>query len=322
MVKPATPHNETRRLKALKALNILNSQPEDRFDRITQIACRLFDVPISLVSLVDQDRQWFKSRQGLDATETPRDVSFCAHAILDSEIFVVEDTASDERFCDSDLVTGGPEIGFYAGYPLTSPTGFRLGTLCIIDHKPRTFSEDDAAMLRQLGQMVEHELFTLTLATTDELTMLTNRRGFYMVANKMLALARRDGRNVVLMVFDLDNLKPINDTHGHAAGDRALADFASDLSKVFRESDLIARMGGDEFSVLLSDVRRIEAESPIKRLRKQIGARNQSMPQAANLEFTVGVARFDAGRHSGISDLYAEADQLMYAGKQSKKSTA
>lgn len=155
---PLLPENELQRLAALKALAILDTEAEPRFDRITRLAQQLFQVPIALVSLVDANRQWFKSRQGLDATETPRDISFCGHAILDEAVFMVNNTQEDPRFADNPLVCGAPDIRFYAGAPLHSSSGHRVGTLCIIDRHPRSFSAAELMGLRDLADCVEVEL--------------------------------------------------------------------------------------------------------------------------------------------------------------------
>ncbi|MDH3460804.1 MAG: GAF domain-containing protein, partial [Burkholderiaceae bacterium] len=158
MKKPDTPANEPVRLAALCALDMLDTPAEERFDRITRVAQRHFGVQIALVSLVDADRQWFKSRQGLAALETPRDVSFCGHAILSEDVFYVPNALQDPRFADNPLVTGGPEIRLYAGAPLRAPGGERVGTLCVIDSRPRELSTEDFAMLRDLADGVEAEL--------------------------------------------------------------------------------------------------------------------------------------------------------------------
>ncbi|MGB5339994.1 MAG: GAF domain-containing protein, partial [Gammaproteobacteria bacterium] len=157
MQTPEKPADEVSRIDTLRALNILDTSPEERFDRLTRLAKRLFGVPIALVSLVDEDRQWFKSCQGLTASETPRDISFCGHAILGDDIFLVSNAALDERFHYNPLVTNEPHIRFYAGCPLTVPNGSKLGTLCIIDREPREFSEDDMELLRDLTRMAEQE---------------------------------------------------------------------------------------------------------------------------------------------------------------------
>ena len=158
MKKPDVLANEPARVSALRGLGILDTPPEERFDRITRIAQRVFNVPIALVSLVDSDRQWFKSCQGLPVSETPRDISFCGHAILGSGIFVIPDALNDERFADNPLVSGEPKIRFYAGCSLTGQDGLKLGTLCIIDRSPRTFTDTELQTLSDLAHLVEREL--------------------------------------------------------------------------------------------------------------------------------------------------------------------
>lgn len=158
MKKPDIPKNEDKRQTALCALNVLDTPAEERFDRITRRAQQHFNVPITLVSLVDAERQWFKSRQGLDAPETPRDVSFCGHAILSNNIFYIPDAHEDPRFADNPLVTEPPHARFYAGAPLRAPNGQRVGTLCIIDNEPREFSPEELSVLRDLADEVEEEL--------------------------------------------------------------------------------------------------------------------------------------------------------------------
>ena len=152
------PADEASRLDALWRLEVLDTEAEERFDRLTRLAKAQFGVGIALVSLVDSARQWFKSRQGLDAKETPRDISFCGHAILADELFVVENAAQHPDFADNPLVTGGPNIRFYAGAPLHAPEGSRVGTLCVIDPRPRRFGAAEREMLRHLADCVESEL--------------------------------------------------------------------------------------------------------------------------------------------------------------------
>ena len=158
MLEPDFPEDESERLDTLCQLAILETDPEERFDRITRLARQLFDVEIALVSLVDTDRQWFKSRQGLEATQTPRNISFCGHAILGNAIFHVEDAARDVRFADNPLVIDAPNIRFYAGAPLAASDGRKLGTLCIIDSRARGLSDRERGTLRDLADWVEHEI--------------------------------------------------------------------------------------------------------------------------------------------------------------------
>lgn len=158
MLEPPIPEDEAERLAELWSLAILDTPPETRFDRITRIAQQLFQVQIALVSLVDENRQWFKSCQGLSVRETPRNISFCGHAILGREIFCVQDTHCDPRFADNPLVTGPPRIRFYAGAPLTVNGAQRIGTLCIIDSRPRDFSAKEREFLRHMADWVQDEL--------------------------------------------------------------------------------------------------------------------------------------------------------------------
>lgn len=223
---PDIPQQEETRLKTLRSLNVLDSQPEERFDRLTRMAKRIFGVPIALVSLVDENRQWFKSCVGLHVSETPRDISFCGHAILGNDVFIIPDATTDERFADNPLVLNEPHIRFYAGCPLRAPNGSKLGTLCLIDRKSRSLGAEDLETLQDLASMAESELAAVQLATLDELTEITNRRGFLMLAQHSLNLCFRHGISASLVFVDLNEFKPINDKFGHAEGDRALVAFA------------------------------------------------------------------------------------------------
>ncbi|SFF77620.1 GAF domain-containing protein [Duganella sp. CF458] len=159
MIPAPTPSNEAERLAALYALLLLDTPPEERFDKIVAFAAEEFEVPIALISLLDTDRQWFKAAIGLGATcETGRDISFCGHAIMRAEILVVEDALLDQRFADNPLVTGAPHIRFYAGAPLILSNGYALGTLCIIDTRPRRLDPIELAILSTLRSLVVQEL--------------------------------------------------------------------------------------------------------------------------------------------------------------------
>lgn len=158
MQKPPLPEDESARLAALYRLGILHTPREERFDRITRLASRLFNVPIALVSLVAGEEQWFKSSQGLEASSTSRDISFCGHAILEEAVLVVKNAMADQRFADNPLVTNLPGIRFYAGQPIHAPDGSRVGTLCLIDRTPREFSQADVEILRDLAALVDAEL--------------------------------------------------------------------------------------------------------------------------------------------------------------------
>lgn len=158
MKRPDIPKDEPQRLAALNELEILDTPAEERFDRLTRLARNIFNVPIALITLIDANRQWFKSCQGISGTETARDISFCGHAILDDATLVIEDATQDERFADNPVVIGEPYVRFYAGAPLKTKDGFRIGTLCVIDSQPRNFTAHELGILRDLADSVEEEL--------------------------------------------------------------------------------------------------------------------------------------------------------------------
>lgn len=309
---PAVPPDETARLAALRSLNVLDTIAEERFDRLTRIAKRLFGVQVALVSLVDENRQWFKSCIGLDVRETPRAISFCGHAILGDSPFVIPDALDDPRFADNPMVTGAPYIRFYAGCPLRGPDRRKLGTLCIVDSRPREFDHEDIAMLVDLAALVESEFEVLEWAMVDELTGLSNRRGFMLLAQHSIQMCLRQQVPSSLAFIDLDHLKAINDRFGHAEGDRALTTFAEHLTRGFRHSDLLARLGGDEFVVLLTNHSQATAETTMARLQQLLDASNEQSARSYPIEFSYGVVEFDPARHRTVDALLAEGDHVMY----------
>lgn len=322
MIPPTLPPDENTRLDTLRALNILDTSAEERFDRLTRLARRLFGVPIALVSLVDENRQWFKSRQGLDACETSRDISFCGHAILGDDVLMVPDALLDMRFHDNPLVRDEPKIRFYAGHPLKVPNGSKLGTLCLIDREPRMLDDDECILLKDLARMCEQELAAVQLATMDELTLLSNRRGFLALGQHTLNLSARSEHHSSLLFFDLDGFKAVNDRFGHAEGDRALVAFADLLKQSFRDSDVIGRLGGDEFVVLMSNCPPAEAGMAQERLQVAVDRHNAEASRGYDIRFSAGLVTYEPLRHGSIASLVSEADALMYERKRLRKAAA
>lgn len=315
MLLAPIPENEHTRLETLRGLNVLDTETEERFDRITRLARRLFSVSISVVSLIDSDRQWFKSVQGLDVCETSRDISFCAHAINQSDVMVVPDALQDSRFFDNPLVLATPNIRFYAGFPLTMPNGMRVGTLCIIDNNPRTFDKQDIQALEDLGKLVEAELISIQQNTLDPLTGITNRRGFELLAAKTIANSDRLSLSTSLVFFDLDYFKAINDDYGHEEGDVALTTFAKLLIECFRESDVIARFGGDEFVVLLSQREQTSVDVVLKRFSELIAQHNQQSNKPYRLAYSQGIVSRSAKQDLDLCEYLTLADKAMFVDK-------
>ncbi len=472
--RPTRPENEEARLKALRQIGILDTAPEEDFDSLVRLASVICETPISTVTLIDRERQWHKAMIGLTDTEAPRDIAFCAHTIMNSELMVVADTLSDPRFAENPLVTGDPSIRFYAGVPLEVEEGLRVGTLCVIDRSPRQLSPAQREALHLLAQqatkqikarrqqqelrstiaqsnMVEQELrsnqglfhafmdnspfvafmkdasgrmvyynqrcaehfqidraawlgkseddlwppeaaarqrandlavlrqwqtliveeqsrsaadktrewrsyrfpfrdsegneyvagfmvdITLdkeaerqirsyqqaleqangklaTLASTDGLTKLHNRRSFDAALLREAEVAKRHGHPLTLMILDIDDFKRVNDTFGHEEGDRVLRRVAGIMEETFRGGDLVARFGGEEFAVLLPNTEQPSATETAERLRLAV-ARSEAKP---SVTISIGLAVLEAPTWSQ-ADLLKRADDCLYKAKREGK---
>jgi diguanylate cyclase (GGDEF)-like protein len=331
MLKPDFPENETQRMAALRSTDLLFTPSEERFDRITRLASRLLGTPIALVSLVADKCQWFKSAQGLDASETSREVSFCGHAILGEKTFVVENAALDPRFSDNPLVTSDPRIRFYAGHPLHTSDGSRVGTLCVIDRNPRQFTSEQLDVLRDLAALVETELQRGQLSETqrdlirerdelkrkasiDGLTREWNRAAIMELLGAELARAKRGSPMCVAMI-DADHFKNVNDMYGHQAGDAVLAEIAARIRRAVREFDAVGRYGGEEFIAVLSNCNLESAKVVCERIRGFV-ADDLIVTVAGKLSATVsiGLAACDP-THDVIEHIIGAADAALYRAK-------
>jgi diguanylate cyclase (GGDEF)-like protein len=316
MKSPEKPINEEARLDTLRSLNILDSVREERFDRLTRLARRLFNVPIAIVSIVDAEREWFKSSLGVELKETARDVSFSGHAILGDDLLVVQDTARDERFHDNPLVVNAPNIRFYAGCPITARNGTKLGTFAIMDHQPRDLSESERELLHDLASMAEQEITASQHETIDELTMLSNRHGFETLAERALKVCKRSDAPATLLLFNLKSLKQVNDRFGYAEGDSALTAFSTMLVEIFRESDVVGRIGGDEFVVLLTNAAKTDSPDVVARLAEALSNYNRLSRRGYSIAYSVEAVEYDPEMHHSIGELLQEADTHMYQNKK------
>ncbi|MCY0146281.1 diguanylate cyclase [Hoeflea sp. G2-23] len=444
------PDRETERLAKLQKYTILDSLPEAAYDRITRLASHMLKVPIALVTLVDSDRQWFKSKVGIDVQETPRDISMCAHTICRPDVFVVEDTTLDERFRDNPMVIGEPGVRFYAGAPLNASDGLILGTLCVADRVPRTLSEMEKSLLVDLAAIIADALETRLLleraekaenrlsdameclpsgfvlfdkedrlvlcnsryreiysrsadvikpgalfedmvrtgvergqypqaagkedawiashvqvhqnpgepteqylpddryiqvhnrrtgegglvgfridisekkrqeqalalmAWTDGLTGALNRRRFFELATIEIGRARREEAPMSLLLLDADHFKKINDRDGHAAGDRVLEGLVARWEAELRPHDMIGRVGGEEFCVLLPGMGEAEALRAAERLRAAIADLPFAVEgQLIRVTVSAGIATLNAD--DTLETLMKRADMGLYEAKE------
>jgi len=341
------PDREPERLRELELLDILDSLPERSYDGFTKLAAAICDTPIALISLIDESRQWFKANVGLDAAETPREQAFCAHTILDpGTVMVVNDATHDERFLGNPLVTGDPNIRFYAGAPLVTASGLALGSLCVIDREPReltprqhealeilagevsamlqlrrtvaelerTVLDQDAEVNRLVEYQRELERSALELrakAATDPVSGLANRRALDERLEEEVARASRYQAPLSVAMIDLDSFKGHNDAFGHVGGDDALRHAANVLSSALRPHDFLGRYGGDEFTVVLPNTSALGARILAERLRREV-----SSAAWRGREITVSVGYSSLGE--GVAtpeELLAEADEALYRAK-------
>lgn len=315
MLKPQVPSDERSRIRALHRYEVLDTPQEETFDRITRVASVVAGVPISLVSLIDEERQWFKSRVGLDASETPRDISFCGHAILGNEPLIVPDASKDPRFSDNPLVIDGPVIRLYAGMPLTVAGGARLGTLCVIDTAPRQLSEAQVSALRDLAAITVHELELRRVAMTDFLTGAFNRQMLASISKMELSRARRHQEYFCFAALDLDHFKQINDKFGHAAGDAVLEQISGLCKGMLRHEDSFFRLGGEEFGILLANTGLKDALLTMERiLRKIEGTRIEVDGHSLHVTASIGLTEYWPGEES-FDEIIRRADTALYEAK-------
>lgn len=308
-----SPALEEQRLKVLHDYDVLDTQPEETFDRITRLARMALRTPIVMISLVDRDRLWLKSRFGIDVDEMPRSASFCDHAIRRDMPMIVPDAPNDPRFATSPLVLGEPNIRFYLGVPLCSPKGFNVGTLCAIDRQPREASQEEVAAMCDLARLVVDELELRRIAAIDSLTGLMTRRSFLAEAERGLAQGQRDGMPGSCIMLDVDHFKSINDRFGHSAGDVVLRGVAHLCQANLRASDFIGRLGGEAFMIFLPRTKLDEACAAAERLRAMI-ARTPVRWGGHRLDVTASFGI--AGAAGTLTEILSAADQAMDRAKK------
>ncbi|MGV8944617.1 sensor domain-containing diguanylate cyclase [Thermomonas sp.] len=328
---------EAARQAALDALRITDSVPEPAYDAVVRLASILCDTPISLISLVTRDRQWFKARVGLAADETPRSMAFCAHAIASpGEMMEVCDASIDPRFQDNPLVTGEPNIRFYAGHPLVDSHGHALGTVCVIDQVPRQLDHVQRAGLAALADVVSG-LLEARRSSLNATRALADREFAYRCLQRyrshleqrlaqdnltgLLSRAETERRSreydapgsnapFALAVVDLDFFKRVNDSHGHAAGDIALKQVGQVINSHVPADDIAGRYGGEEFLIVMGHGSREQILDTLERVRASVEALSLPFP----LTVSIGVAFGSRGQDT-VDDMFNRADAALYRAK-------
>lgn len=343
------PHNETSRLKALQEYKVMDTLPEQAYDNFTKLAALICNTPIALITLLDEERQWFKSRIGLERSEIPREAALCNHTIMmPDNLMVVSDTTHDPRFADNLLVALEPNIRFYAGVSLVTSSGEALGTICVMDNKPREITQEQMDALQVLSREVmgqfelrrgianlersvlkqeqyidqlqdyQRELEKVRAdfenqSLTDPLTGVHNRRSFDSRFEEEFLRAQRYKVACSLILVDIDHFKQYNDTFGHTAGDEALKAVAALLKADVRIHDLVARYGGEEFAIILPNTDIKGAMVMGERFRRSIQRASWKHKQ---LTISVGVGSLREATQKPI-DLLKESDMALYKAKHS-----
>ncbi|MEJ2392254.1 MAG: sensor domain-containing diguanylate cyclase [Gammaproteobacteria bacterium] len=314
------PENETDRLRTLQSYDILDSPPEVDFDALVRLAAYTFDVPMATVGLLDSDRVWFKSRLGLDVPQLDRDVAFCAFTAMQAgSLLVVEDLLQDPRFSQNDLVVRSPNLRFYAGAPLLDPKGYILGTIAIVDTRPRTLDEKQRGILYDLSLLVmtalenrRRSLLLTEMVLTDYLTGITNRAQFDRALQSEMAHARRTGEPFSILCMDLDEFKDINDQYGHPVGDEVLCEVARRLKNLLRTEDTLSRIGGDEFGMVLREGASTTAQAMKQRIQEAMTAPIKlKNGKQINVGLSIGMATYSSDIDSPYT-LLAQSDSDLY----------
>lgn len=311
MRKAVIPSNEQQRIESLRSLNILDTPQEERFDRITRHISHLLNMPIALVSLIDVNRQWFKSCIGLDTNETSREISFCGHAILSSDIFVIEDALLDERFVNNPLVTGRESLRFYAGCPIRHSNGHILGTLCILDYEPRKLNQHELTLLKEAALLVELELAQESSDEIDSETGLSNLKGFYTISQQTQKICQYHKLDICMVFLFVKGLMSLQYNGHEKEYQTCLSIITHEFKQLFRSSDVLARYDGSSFVALLINQYKEEQRLRIEQLVNNINRKLMEVTLTTPLSIVVGVTtgNYDTEIDQLLFDSYSDLHQ-------------
>ena len=301
------PADETERLKTLHALRILDSAHEERFDRITRIARRVFDVPVSIVGFVDRERLWFKSACGIALRETPRDTSFCSATILSDEIMLIPDAMRDPQWADFPPVNAEPGVRFYAGHPLYSAEGRRIGSFCIVDYRPRELSAEDVQLFRDLAALAQSEVLVPRLRNAhldvvferepfdahpriDPVTRFWRRQVIREILDRELHKARTERQPVGIMLIGVDGHDELEGLFGRARRDLVVSEAAHSVRSALRPYDSLGQWDKGVFLAVLPGADLARAAVAAERIRQRRAAtRIDSPAEPINVTITIAV---------------------------------
>ena len=328
---------ETLQLTQLDRLDPFYTPLEQRFERITRLARRALSVPVAAITIIQDDRQWFKSVTNWSVTELPLSKSLCAEVIRNGEPSVVSDTLDDLYLMSNPYVCHGPKFRFYAGFPIKDADGNVVGTFCAMDVRPREEDEQFETAFRDLGEMAQRELFSNELrsahaelvsklgesrrqAMFDALTRLWNRRGGMHLLRTALDASQKHDHTLAVCIIDLDDFKSINDRFGHPVGDQVLRKIASTFVGAVRPNDVVSRIGGDEFMVMVRDVDSRACFTIANRISTAVREDPARTRQATvPVTVSIGIAMRDHGDTLTLETLLERADQALLRSKAQGK---
>lgn len=305
--------DEAGRLRALQRYPIRAGAAAAEFETITSLVRSVFGVAICGVTLVEQEEQRFLAASGIEPGCVERRHSVCDVAIRSHAPLIVPDLLADERFSDNPVIRANPRLRSYAGAPLTTPDGYNIGALCVIDDAPRSLNGEQQSLLAGFAKLVVEQCELKTLASQDFLTGVLSRRAFTERAHEWLAGGRRRDDQGTLVTFDIDHFKAVNDRFGHAAGDEVLKAVAGACRTELRPLDLLGRLGGEEFSVFLGGAGPEEGWACAERLRQAISALD--FPGRPPVTASFGIATLRAS--GSLAEALEDADAALYEAKRS-----
>lgn len=288
-MRPPDLSDETQRLASLRALHVLDSPRDERFDRITRLASQIFGTPVATIGFIDSERLWFKSTQGMYLREASRDTSFCSHTIASGSPMVIQDARRDPRFADNPTVVGEPFLRFYAGHPIAAPDQKRVGSLCVVDYRPRVFTDADTRTLTDLAAWVEqllhdplkrHGRLERVLSRdhgddhprVDRVTRVWNGPAIVETVRRELAHAREEKRPLAVVVLRVDGMESLTSTAGTARRDFVLAEISQRIRACLRPYDVVGRSSSDQFLAVLLSADLARGAIASERLRDEIAS--------------------------------------------------